>query len=121
LTVKFELLPDKEVWFLNSKPGEQPEITKSSQDEPQIIFSLSQETLPAIYLGEMTALTEMGREIMSDQTPLDFSLGENVSMTPASMVNLLSFIQRFFNPTYPEKIIFNKSKPLSAGIYYHFM
>lgn len=81
MTVKFELLPDKEVWFLNSKPGEQPEITKSSQDEPQIIFSLSQETLPAIYLGEMTALTEMGREIMSDLTPLDFTLGKVISTT----------------------------------------
>jgi hypothetical protein len=90
LTVNFELIPDQEVWFLNSKPGEQPEITKSSQDEPQIIFNLSQETLPAIYLGEMTALTEMGREIMSDQTPFDFTLGKVISMTPASIVCDLS-------------------------------
>ena len=109
LTVKFELLEEKEVWFLKSKPGEQLELTKTSQDEPQIIFSLSQETLYAIYSGEMTGLTAMGRENMSDQTPLDFSLGKGVSMTPDLMANLLAFVQRFFNPTHPEKVIFNKS------------
>lgn len=109
LIVQFELLPKKEVWFLKSKPGEQLEITKSIQEEPQIIFSLSHETLSAIYSGEMTGLTAMGRENMSDQTPLNFTLGKGVNMTPDLMASLLEFVQRFFNPTYPDKVNFNKS------------
>ena len=109
LTLQFKLLPGENVWFLRSKPGESLQITKSCQVEPQIIFSFSEETLLAIYTGKMTGLTAMGRENISDRTPLDFSLGENVSMTPDLMAKLLTFVQRFFNPTHPEKVIFNKS------------
>lgn len=109
LVVQFTLMPGNEVWFLNSKPGEQLEITKSCQKGPQIIFSLSQETLSAIYSGETTGLTAMGRENISDQTPLDFTLGKDVNMTPDLMANLLAFVQRFFNPTLPEKVTLDKS------------
>lgn len=109
LTVQFKLLPDDEVWFLRSKPDEQLKITKTCREEPQIIFSFTEETLSAIHSGGMTGLTAMGRENMSDQTPLDFTLGKEVSMTPALMEKLLAFVQRFFNPTHPEKVKFDKS------------
>jgi len=109
LTVQFKLLPEDEVWFLRSKPGEQLKITESCQEESQIIFSFSEETLFAIYLGKMTGLTAMGRENISDQTPLDFALGKNINMTPDLLEKLLVFVQRFFNPTYPEKVVLDKS------------
>lgn len=108
-TVEFKLLPDGEIWFLRPKPGEQMTITKTSQEDPQIIFSFSKETLSAIYTGEMTGLTAMGRENMSDQTPLNFTLGNEFSLTPALMDKFLTFVQRFFNPTHPEKVNLVKS------------
>ena len=109
LSVQFKLMPDEEVWFLRSIPREELKIVKTKQEEPQIIFIFSEETLNKIYSGEMTGLTAMGRENMSDRTPLDFSLGKGMSMTPALMEKLLVFVQRFFNPTHPEKILFHKS------------
>ena len=109
LIFQFRLLPDDKVWFLRSKPGAPLKITNTCQEEPQIIFNFSEETLLAIYSGKMTGLTAMGRENISDKTPLDFALGKNVSITPALMAKLLSFVQRFFNPTHPEKVTFNKS------------
>jgi hypothetical protein len=109
LSVQFKLIPDEKDWYLRSKPGEHLKIEKTKQDEPQIIFTFSEETLTKIYSGEMTGLTAMGRENISDQTPLDFALGKDMSMTPALMEKLLAFVQRFFNPTHPEKILFNKS------------
>lgn len=109
LIVQFKLIPDGEDWFLRSKSGEQLKITGTCQEEPQIIFSFSEATLTKIYTGEMTGLTAMGRENMNDHTPLDFTLGNNVSMTPALMAKLLAFIQRFFNPSHPEKVKLEKS------------
>jgi len=109
LTIQFKLTPDNKEWFLSLKPGHPMIITETCQKEPQIIFSFSKETISRVYTGEITGLTAMGRENMSDQTPLDFSLGKGVRMTPALMQQLLSFVQRFFNPTHPEKINLDKT------------
>lgn len=109
LAVQFKLTPGKKEWFLCLQPGVPVRITETCQEEPQLIFYFSKETLSAIYSGKMNGLTAMGRENMSDQTPLDVSLGKDGSMTPAVMQQLLTFVQRFFNPTLPEKVKFNKS------------
>ena len=109
LNIQFILIPENKIWFLYLLPGEPVNITETCSEQAQLIFQFSIETLSAIYSGKMTGLTAMGRENMSDQTPLDFRLGKDVTMTPALMSQLLSFVQRFFNPTHPEMVKFTKS------------
>ena len=108
LTVQLKLMPDDLDWYLSSTKDEPFRITRTISVEPEAILIFSEETLRSIYAGKLTGLTAMGRENMSDQTPLDFKLGKNVSMTPELMDKFYAFVQRFFNPTHPEKVQLNK-------------
>lgn len=110
LQVQVQIMPEKETWFLNVQAGELSKLLKSLPSvEPQIIFTLSEDTLEKIYSGEMSGFTAIGRENMSDKTPLDFALGPDTQMNPKLLNQLYKFIQHFFNPTKPEKIIIDKS------------
>jgi len=109
LNIKFQIKPENETWFLNLRTKEPAKLEKSCPSgHPQITFKCSEETLTQIYSGEMTGLTAIGRENMSDKTPLDFELGPNTKFTPSLLNQLYKFIQHFFNPTNPEKIILDK-------------
>jgi len=110
LKIQFQIIPENEIWYLNSQPSGPAQLMKTiSSGEPEIIFKLSLETLEQIFAGEMTGLTAIGRENMSDQTPLDFQLGPNTQMTPNLLNKFYKFIQHFFNPTHPETILMDKA------------
>ena len=110
LKIMFQTKPDNETWFLNLRTGKPGKLEKSCPSgQPQIIFKFSKEILTQIYTGEMTGLTAIGREKMSDKTPLDFELGPETQITPSLLNQFYKFIQHFFNPTNPEKIIIDKS------------
>ena len=110
LNIEFQITPGNETWFLNIQTAEHGILEKFClSGQPHIIFKFSEETLTQIYSGEMTGLTAIGRENMSDKTPLDFELGPNTQMTPERLNQFYKFIQHFFNPTNPEKIIMDKS------------
>lgn len=108
IRVQFESLPDHQFWGLIIQSGEISNIKPGTINNPDITFMFSEETLSAIHSGKITGLTAVGRENMSDETPLNFRLGLNVTMTPDLMNKLLNFIQRFFNPTYPEVVKLEK-------------
>ena len=109
LTVKFIIDPPGEAWFIEVKPEEPTKPLTSSDNPPNVILKCSLDTLSAIVNGEMTGLTAMGRENMSDTTPLDFQLGPETKLTPENMALLLRFVQRFLNPTLPEKVALDRS------------
>lgn len=107
--IQFHIFPDLGSWVLLIEPGKDLILKKDSSHVPDIIFTMGAETLQSITNGEMTGLTAIGRENMSDKTPLDFKLGPNTDMSPEIMAQFLRFVQRFFNPTVPEKIALGQS------------
>ena len=109
LVIQFQILPDLESWTLIVESGEELILEKASSSVPDIIFTLRAETLQSITSGEMTGLTAIARENISDKTPLDFELGPNTEMSSEIMAQFLRFVQRFFNPTVPEKIVLDQS------------
>jgi mannose-6-phosphate isomerase-like protein (cupin superfamily) len=110
LKIGFEILPEKETWYLLVSPDDPLYLTQEPEFDPQIIFSCHFNTLSDICAHKITGLTAMGRENMHDETPLNYRLGPNQKMDPALFAQGLEFVQRFFNPTYPEKIDLDKSK-----------
>ena len=110
LKVGFEILPEKEMWYLLVSPGDPLFLTQEPEFNPQIIFSCHFDTLSDICAHKMTGLTAMGRENISDETPLNYRLGPNQKMDLTLLAQGLEFVQRFFNPTYPEEIDLDKSK-----------
>jgi len=96
-------------WYISSKTGQTARLTKTSAEDPQIVFTFTKNTLFDIYSGKMTGFTAIGRENISDKTPLDFELAPGAQMTEAFMDKMYGFIQQFFNPTIPETITLDKS------------
>jgi mannose-6-phosphate isomerase-like protein (cupin superfamily) len=69
-------------------------------------FKSTLEHYNKIYQGEMTGFTSVGRENMSDKTPLDGAMYRPV--TNHLMNDVLFFIQRFFNTSPHDKVILRK-------------
>lgn len=90
--IQFQVLPDLESWTLIVEPGEDLILNKDSSHVPYIIFTMAAKTLQSITNGEMTGLTAIGRENMSDKTPLDFKLSPNADMPPEIMAQFLRFL-----------------------------
>lgn len=110
LKIQLTIMPENETWFLSIRPGEPSALVKSlPTGKPQIKFKLIRDTLEQIYSGEMTGFTAIGRENISDKTPLDFELGPNIEMTPEVLNQFYKFVQLFFNPTHPETIVLDKA------------
>ncbi len=56
-----------------------------------------------IYRGELTGFTSLGREDISDTTPLDVEFHQ--PMDAQLMNDFLFFVQRFFNPSPHDKVV----------------
>jgi mannose-6-phosphate isomerase-like protein (cupin superfamily)/putative sterol carrier protein len=69
-------------------------------------FKSTLEHYNKIYHGEMTGFTSVGRENMSDKTPLDGAMYRPV--TDHLMNDVLFFIQRFFNTSPHDQVILRK-------------
>jgi mannose-6-phosphate isomerase-like protein (cupin superfamily) len=109
LRIQLNILPDLGSWSLTAAAGKATTIKPGPDNSAQIILKLHAETLDGIHDGEMTGLTAAGRENIKDETPLDFELPAGKELTPALMTQMIEFIQRFFNPTYPEHIQLDKA------------
>jgi len=109
LNIQLTETSQNESWYISTNPGQSARLSKAYAESPQIKFTFSKETLFDIYSGKMTGLTAIGRENMSDKTPLNFELNSDTQMTKAFMDQMYGFIQQFFNPSIPETITLNKS------------
>lgn len=106
--VNFDLQPDGGVWHVVFGGEEVPEMQEGPHAKARFTFVLSPDTLVRLYRGDLSPLTAAGREHISKSAPLDFRLGEGVEMTPDVYQEMILFMQRFFNPSSPEKIIFGE-------------
>jgi mannose-6-phosphate isomerase-like protein (cupin superfamily) len=109
LKIGIDVLPAEERYFLDLGSEQNLQFTELANFEPQIIFKCTNILLNQIMSGDITGLTAVGRENMSDKTPLDIELGPQTTLTPDFMNDVYEFIQRFFNPTSPEYVIFDRS------------
>ncbi len=73
----------------------------------------------------MTATTALSKAKGSDYAPLDFKLVEDLEVTPEVRTQLYTFLQHFFNPSVPERILLGEeySRVVHGGhaiaLYYH--
>lgn len=82
------------------------QLFEGLNDEASFTFKSSMAHYNKIYRGEMTAFTSIGREKMSDVTPLDMEFEPPV--TSEQMNDFLFFVQRFFNTTPYDKVKLGK-------------
>lgn len=102
--VRFDLEPGGGTWHVDLGGPQAPAVKAGSHAKTRFIFVLSLETLTRLRSGDLSPLTAAGREQLSDPAPLDFRLGEGLELTPEIYRELITFVQRFFNPTSPERI-----------------
>ncbi len=81
-------------------------LHENLHDSANFAFKSTLEHYNKIYRGEMTGFTSVGRENMSDSTPLDGAMYRPV--TNHLMNDVLFFIQRFFNTSPQDKVILKK-------------
>jgi len=81
-------------------------LSEGLNDEAYFTFKASMAHYNKIYRGEMTAFTSIGREKMSDATPLDMEFEPPV--TADQMNDFMFFVQRFFNTTPYDKVKLGK-------------
>jgi mannose-6-phosphate isomerase-like protein (cupin superfamily) len=81
------------------------EVTEGANPQAPVTLDTDEETLKKIYDGELYALTAGGKARASDVAPLEIIPAEGVDPPPHFRENLLTFLQRFFNRTSPEKIL----------------
>ncbi len=81
-------------------------LYENAHDSANFAFKSTIEHYNKIYRGEMTGFTSVGRENMSDSTPLDGAMYRPV--TNHLMNDVLFFIQRFFNSSPHDKVILKK-------------
>jgi len=106
--VDFDLQPDGGTWHVIFGGEEVPEVEQGPHVGARFTFVLSPDTLVQLYQGDLSPLTAAGREHISKPAPLDFRLGEAVELTPDVYREMILFMQRFFNRSSPEKIIFGE-------------
>lgn len=105
LIVQFDMKDQKESWHIIVEKGRKVTVNKGPHQEARFFFSATTDTLHLIYDGKMTAMTAVGKAKGSDHAPLDLRLAEGLKPTLEVMTQLYTFIQHFFNPSVPEKIL----------------
>lgn len=81
-------------------------LNENTADRANFAFRSSINHYNKIYNGEITGFTSVGRENISDTTPLDIEMYSAV--TDHLMNDVLFFVQRFFNASPHDKVILKK-------------
>lgn len=78
-------------------------LVEGTNDNSNFTFKSSFAHYNKIYRQEITGFTSIGRENISDKTPLDVDVHK--PMTSNVMNDILFFVQRFFNTSIHDKVI----------------
>lgn len=105
LIVQFDMKDKKESWHVIVEKGRKVAVGKGPHKQARFFFFTTTDTLRLIYEGKMTAMTATGKAKGSDHVPLDGKLAEHLEYTPGVRTQLYTFLQHFFNPSVPEKIL----------------
>lgn len=105
LVVEFRIQPMGGTWHVVVEPGPQVSVHEGSHDQAAFIFTMTSETLHSIYTGQMTATTALAKASAADNPPLDFHATAAALALSDLRGTMLEFLQRFFNPTIPERTL----------------
>ncbi len=105
LIVQFDFQPEGETWHIVWADEKAPAIHAGPHADARFIFVLSAATLAQLHAGKLAPLTAAGRAHISEPAPLDFRLGAGLTLTPDLYAELIAFVQRFFNPSEPRRIL----------------
>ena len=94
-------------WHVEIKESE-TKLKRGAVPVPAPFFITDMETLERIDRGELSIMTSMGRERMSDQTPMNFGLANGFQLTPDSMAELLPLTFHFWTKGQPEIVEFGE-------------
>jgi mannose-6-phosphate isomerase-like protein (cupin superfamily) len=123
--IQFEIDPPGETWHLNMQSEQEPGLQQGMDAHTRFTVITSDDILIKLYNGEIAPLTAAGRARISDPAPLDFRLAEGVLLTPEVYAEIISFVQRFFNVTPPERILLGEQHTRyvhggnAVALYYH--
>jgi mannose-6-phosphate isomerase-like protein (cupin superfamily) len=106
LIIQILLQPDGESWSVVFGKDQEPLVYSGTRSDSRFVFLLSEDVLEQLHTGHLSPLTAAGRAHISETAPLDFKLGEGLTLTPEIYLELIEFSQRFFNPSTPERIRF---------------
>jgi len=125
IIVQFDISDKKESWYVMVEKGRIVTVGKGPHKQARFFFVTTADTLRLIYEGKMTAMTAAGKAKGSDPAPLDLKLAQGLEFTPEVRTQFYTFIQHFFNPTAPERILLREeySRFVHGGhvipLYYH--
>jgi mannose-6-phosphate isomerase-like protein (cupin superfamily) len=93
-------------WWIDFRENGEVSLAEGSAEDVFMTIKTSTETLRQLHDGDLSPVTAMGRAHYSDPAPLDIVPGKQASIAPGSrqFIEVLEFLQRFFNRSRPEKI-----------------
>jgi len=123
--VQFDIQDKKESWHVIVEEGRKVSVGKGAHEEAGFFVITTSDTLRLIHQGKMTAMTAGGKATGADHAPLDVKLAEGLKFTPKIRTRFYTFLQHFFNPALPERILLGEeySRMVHGGhvvaLYYH--
>ena|GEM_PF-527834 len=109
LVVQFDIPPGGESWRVEVEPGPEVTVARGPDERAAFVFSIDLGTLRRIHAGKMTAMTAGGKASGADAAPLEMEPTEAAASIPDVRAVVLSFLQHFFNPSSPERILLGES------------
>ena len=125
MIVQFDITDKQESWHVIVEQGRKMSVGKGAREGAGLFVSTTSDTLRLIQQGKMTAMTAGGKATGADHAPLDVRLAEDMEITPETRTRFYTFLQHFFNPTVPERILLGEeySRVVHGGhavvLYYH--
>ncbi len=125
MIVQFDIADKQESWRVTVEQGRKVSVDKGAHEGASLFVATTSDTLQLIHQGKMTAMTAGGKATGADHAPLDVKLAEGVKLTPEIRTRFYTFLQHFFNPTVPERILLGEeySRVVHGGhvvaLYYH--
>jgi mannose-6-phosphate isomerase-like protein (cupin superfamily) len=125
MIVQFDITDQQESWHVIVEEGQKVSVDKGAHEGAGLFVITTSDTLRLIHQGKMTAMTAGGKATGADHAPLDVKLAEGLEFTPEIRAWFYTFLQHFFNPTVPERILLGEeySRVVHGGhsvvLYYH--
>lgn len=105
ITVNFTVIDNDSSYHVVIKSNDY-RVSEGISEDAHFSFRSTLEHYNRIYRGEITGFTSIGRENISDSTPLDADFHKAVS---GNMMNdIFFFVQRFFNASPYDKVVLTR-------------
>lgn len=93
-------------WYVDINGAQRVVLEHGAVPVPAPFFITDMDTLGRIHRGELSIMTSLGRERMSDETPMDFGVANGFQLTPEVLSELLPLTFHFWTRGQPEIVKF---------------